>query len=173
MTVEEICRRINEELVATWGNLVNRVLSMIYNSCGAQIPSPELRNDEDMALLEGIDQIVELVAEEIDKVELRSALQKGMSGAAEVNAYLNSMEPWKLSKTDPKRAATVLGTALSAIAGVRVCLAPYLPFSTEILDDVFGPVNSWQREEPQHGKKIEKPKPLFKKVDISLLDLDD
>ena len=101
LTVEEICRRVNEELVATWGNLVNRVLSMIYNSCDAQIPSPELRNDEDRALLARIDQIVEIVAEEIDKVELRAALQKGMSGAAEVNAYLNLMEPWKLSKTDP------------------------------------------------------------------------
>ena len=107
------------------------------------------------------------------KVELRAALQKGMSGAAEVNAYLNSMEPWKLSKTDPERAATVLGTALSAIAGVRVCLAPYLPFSTELLNDVLGPVDSWQRAEPEHGKKIEKPKPLFKKVDKSLLGLDD
>ena len=173
LTVEEICRRVNEELVATWGNLVNRVLSMIYNSCDAKIPSPELRNDEDLALLARIDQIVELVAEEIDKVELRTALQKGMSGAAEVNAYLNLMEPWKLSKTDPERAATVLGTALSAIAGVRVCLAPYLPFSTELLNDVFGSVDSWQRKEPEHGKNIKKPKPLFKKVDINLLGLDD
>ena len=173
LTVEEICRRVNEELVATWGNLVNRVLSMIYNSCDAQIPSPELRNDEDLALLARIDQIVEIVAEEIDKVELRAALQKGMSGAAEVNAYLNLMEPWKLSKTDPERAATVLGTALSAIAGVRVCLAPYLPFSTELLNDVFGSVDSWQRKEPENGKNIKKPKPLFKKVDINLLGLDD
>ena len=173
LTVKEICRRINEELVATWGNLVNRVLSMIYNSCDAQIPSPELRNEEDLTLLARIDQLVEQVAEEIDRVELRAALQKGMSGAAEVNAYLNLMEPWKLSKTEPERAATVLGVALSAIAGVRVCLAPYLPFSTEVLDDVFGPITSWQREEPQHGKNIEKPKPLFKKIDIDLLGLDD
>ena len=173
LTVEEICRRINEELVATWGNLVNRVLSMIYNSCDAEIPSPELRNSEDLALLSGIDQIVEEVAEDIDKSELRAALRKAMSGAAEVNVYLNSTEPWKLSKTDPERAATVLGIALSAIAGVRVCLAPYLPFSTESLNDVFGTVDSWQRKEPEYGKKIEKPKPLFKKVDINLLDLDD
>ena len=113
------------------------------------------------------------MAEDIDKSELRAALRKAMSGAAEVNVYLNSTEPWKLSKTDPERAATVLGTALSAIAGVRVCLAPYLPFSTESLNDVFGTVDSWQRKEPEYGKKIEKPKPLFKKVDINLLDLDD
>ena len=173
LTVEEICRRINEELVATWGNLVNRVLSMIYNSCEATIPSGELRTEEDLKLLSTIDQIIERAGQEIDNVELRSALQTGMSGAAEINAYLNSLEPWKLSKTDPERAATVLGTALSAIGGVRVCLSPYLPFSTQLLDEIFGPVDIWQRKEPQTGKKIEKPKPLFKKVDIDLLDLDD
>ena len=173
LTVEEICRRINEELVATWGNLVNRVLSMIYSSCDAQIPSDEQRTEEDLALLSAIDQIIDRAGKEIDRVELRAALQSGMSGAAEINAYLNSLEPWKLSKTDPERAATVLGTALSAIGGVRVCLSPYLPFSTELLDEVFGPVDAWQRKEPQHGKKLEKPKPLFKKVDIDLLDLDE
>ncbi len=173
LTVEEICRRINEELVATWGNLVNRVLSMIYNSCDAQIPSDEQRTEEDLALLSTIDQMLDRSGQEIDRVELRAALQTGMSGAAEINAYLNSLEPWKLSKTDPERAATVLGTALSAIGGVRVCLSPYLPFSTELLDEVFGPVDAWQRKEPQHGKKLEKPKPLFKKVDIDLLDLDE
>ena len=173
LTVEEICRRINEELVATWGNLVNRVLSMIYSSCDAQIPSDEQRTEEDLALLSAIDQIIDRAGKEIDRVELRAALQSGMSGAADINAYLNSLEPWKLSKTDPERAATVLGTALSAIGGVRVCLSPYLPFSTELLDEVFGPVDAWQRKEPQHGKKLEKPKPLFKKVDIDLLDLDE
>lgn len=173
LTVEEICRRINEELVATWGNLVNRVLSMIYSSCDAQIPSDEQRTEEDLALLSAIDQMIDRAGQEIDRVELRAALQTGMSGAAEINAYLNSLEPWKLSKTDPERAATVLGTALSAIGGVRVCLSPYLPFSTELLDEVFGPVDAWQRKEPQHGKKLEKPKPLFKKVDIDLLDLDE
>ena len=173
LTVEEICRRINEELVATWGNLVNRVLSMIYNSCDAQIPLDEQRTEEDLALLSAIDQMIDRAGQEIDRVELRAALQTGMSGAAEINAYLNSLEPWKLSKTDPERAATVLGTALSAIGGVRVCLSPYLPFSTELLDEVFGPVDAWQRKEPQHGKKLEKPKPLFKKVDIDLLDLDE
>jgi len=173
LTVEEICRRINEELVATWGNLVNRVLSMIYSSCDAQIPSDEQRTEEDLALLSAIDQMIDRAGKEIDRVELRAALQSGMSGAAEINAYLNSLEPWKLSKTDPERAATVLGTALSAIGGVRVCLSPYLPFSTELLDEVFGPVDAWQRKEPQHGKKLEKPKPLFKKVDIDLLDLDE
>ncbi|MED5277238.1 MAG: methionine--tRNA ligase [Actinomycetota bacterium] len=173
LTVEEICRRINEELVATWGNLVNRVLSMIYSSCDAQIPSDEQRTEEDLALLSEIDQMIDRAGKEIDRVELRAALQSGMSGAAEINAYLNSLEPWKLSKTDPERAATVLGTALSAIGGVRVCLSPYLPFSTELLDEVFGPVDAWQRKEPQHGKKLEKPKPLFKKVDIDLLDLDE
>ncbi len=98
LTVEEICRRINEELVATWGNLVNRVLSMIYNSCEATIPSGELRTEEDLKLLSTIDQIIERAGQEIDNVELRSALQTGMSGAAEINAYLNSSQNHFLRK---------------------------------------------------------------------------
>ena len=173
LTIEEICRRINEELVATWGNLVNRVLSMIFASCDATIPSSENRIEEDFELLDSIDLIIKRVNEQIDKVELKAGLQSGMAGAAEVNAYLNATEPWKLNKTDPQRAATVLGTALAAVNGVRVCLAPYLPFSTEALDDVLGPVEKWQRIEPNPGKKIAKPKPLFKKVDPSLLVIND
>ena len=168
LSVEEIGRRINEELVATWGNLVNRVLSMVHKNCGV-VPSPEGRTDGDLAVLESVDAALVRSTEQVERVELRAALRTGMDAAAEVNAYLNTTEPWKLVKSDAERARVVLGTALAAVAGVRVALSPYLPFSTAALDDVLGPVKSWERLEPVVGTPVPKPIPLFAKVDLEAL----
>ena len=92
-----------------------------------------------------------------------------MDAAATVNAYLNATEPWKLARSDPERAQAVLSTALAAVAGVRVALSPYLPFSTVALDDELGLVDVWQRREPVPGTPIGKPVPLFAKVDMAEL----
>ena len=70
------------------------------------------------------------------------------------------------------RARAVLGTALAAVAGVRVALSPWLPFSTAMLDDVLGTVDSWKRVEPTPGAPVPQPVPLFAKVDLEEL-LDD
>ena len=94
------------------------------------------------------------------------ALRTGMDAAQSVNQYLTATEPWKLVKTDPDRARTVLHTALSAVNGVRVLLAPYLPFSAAVLDDVLGVPSGWRRDELEVGRAIDKPAPLFRKVEI-------
>jgi methionyl-tRNA synthetase len=169
LSVDEIGRRINEELVATWGNLVNRVLSMVYRTCDGAVPGASGRAPEDLALLEVVDEALYTAGSQIHRVELRAALRTGMGAAAAVNAYLNATEPWKLAKVDPERANVVLGTALAAVVGVRVALAPYLPFSTSALDDVLGLVDSWERRELSPGSPIGKPTPLFAKVDLDLL----
>ena len=169
LSVEEIGRRVNEELVATWGNLVNRVLSMVHKTCDGAVPERDSRTDDDEAVLAGVDAALATVTDQVERVELRAALRTGMDAAAEVNAYLNATEPWKLAKSDPGRARVVLGTALAAVAGVRVALSPYLPFSTAALDDVFGPVESWARVEPVPGTPVDKPVPLFAKVDLDEL----
>ena len=169
LSVEEIGRRVNEELVATWGNLVNRVLSMVHKTCDGAVPERDSRTDDDEAVLARVDAALATVTDQVERVELRAALRTGMDAAAEVNAYLNATEPWKLAKSDPGRARVVLGTALAAVAGVRVALSPYLPFSTAALDDVFGPVESWARVEPVPGTPVDKPVPLFAKVDLDEL----
>ena len=169
LSVEEIGRRINEELVATWGNLVNRVLSMVYRSCDGAVPAGEGRTAEDLAVLATVDAALATVTDQIERVELRAALRTGMDAAASVNVYLNATEPWKLAKTDPERARVVLGTALAAVAGVRVSLSPYLPFTTLALDNVFGPVDAWGRVEPVPGTPVPKPTPLFAKIDLDEL----
>jgi len=169
LSIDEIGRRINEELVATWGNLVNRVLSMVHSTCGGVVPEVEGRTDDDLAVLATVDGALDAVTDLIERVELRAALRTGMDAAATVNAYLNATEPWKLARSDPERAQVVLSTALAAVAGVRVALSPYLPFSTVTLDDELGPVDVWQRREPVPGTSIGKPAPLFIKVDVAEL----
>jgi len=169
LSIDEIGRRINEELVATWGNLVNRVLSMVYSTCGGVVPAVGGRTADDLAVLATVDGALDAVTDLIERVELRAALRTGMDAAATVNAYLNATEPWKLARSDPERAQAVLGTALAAVAGVRVALSPYLPFSTTALDDELGPVDAWQRREPVPGSPIGKPAPLFAKVDVTEL----
>ena len=167
--MEEIARRINEELVATWGNLVNRVLSMIHKNHGAQ-PDAGDRTDEDRALLAEVDALLATAGEQLERVELRAALRTAMDGAQAVNAYLNATEPWKLAKTDEARAATVLATALDAVNGVRVALAPYLPLSAAALDEVLGTPTAWARVDVPAGTPIPKPTPLFAKVDLDALE---
>ena len=173
ISIEEIARRINDELVATWGNLVHRVLSMAQSALAGTVPAAGNRRSEDTALLAAVDDALSYGADCIERVELRAGLRAAMEAAAKVNAYLNSTEPWKLASVEPDRAAAVLVTALEAVAGVRTGLAPYLPFSTAALDDVFGPVKSWERPAVPRGTSVPKPSPMFAKVDLDTIDLAD
>jgi methionyl-tRNA synthetase len=170
MTIDEIARRVNDELVATWGNLVNRVLSMIHKNLDGAVPEIGERQAEDDALLAGVDASLVHEADLIERVELRAGLRTAMDAAQSVNAYLNATEPWRLAKHDPARSAVVLVTALEAIAGLRVGFAPYLPFSTEALDQIFGPVESWTRPAVAAGTAIGPPTPLYPKIDLDELD---
>ena len=165
ISIEEIERRINEELVATWGNLVNRVLSMINKNCEGQAPESGERNDLDQKVLSEVDATLIKTAEHLEKVEIRSALRAAMDGAGAINAYLNATEPWKVAKEDLERAKTILSTALEAINGIRVAFAPYLPFSTRVLEETLGPVVSWERNQVPPGTPIPRPTPLFAKIE--------
>lgn len=166
ISVEEIARRVNEELVATWGNLVNRVLSMVNKNCDGVIPPPGARTPEDNELLTGIDAAFDEAAAHFEAVELRAALRSAMTAAQAVNMYLNATEPWRLAKSDPQRGIDVLEVALSAINGVRILFAPFLPFSCAALNGLLGTVEGWQREPLEVGRPIAKPTPLFTKIEL-------
>ncbi len=169
---EEIIRRVNEELVATWGNLVNRVLSMSSQNFGETPTKGELRS-QDTDLLALVDDALSKAGSEIEKVELRAGLRTAMHAATEVNAYLNYQEPWKAAKTDKERAGTILWTALQAISGIRVALSPYLPVSTAVLGKSLGLTetpDSWDRPKVAAGLPLDSVEPLFRKLDPDVLD---
>jgi methionyl-tRNA synthetase len=163
---EEIARRINDELVATWGNLVNRVLSMVNKNCDGVVPEPGERTTADIDVLAAVDDALVTAADQFERVELRAALRTAMAAASSVNAYLNATEPWKLSKSDPARGVAVLEVALSAINGVRVLFEPFLPFTGRRLAEVLGPIDNWSRVPLVPGTPIDKPTPLFRKVEL-------
>lgn len=163
---EEIARRVNEELVATWGNLVNRVLSMTHKTGEGEIPTPGDFLDVDEELLATVDGLLVASGEHFERVELRAALRAAMDAAQAANQYLNSTEPWKLAKTDVDRAKTVLFVALSAINGARVAFSPFLPFSAAALDEILGVPSGWSRDPLESGRPIAKPTPLYRKVEL-------
>lgn len=168
---EEIVRRVNEELVATWGNLVNRVLTIASRNFEGRVPEPGTLEPADHSIVALAATTIARVGEHIEKVELRSGLRAALDAATEVNAYLNATEPWKLVKTDPERGATVLWSAIQAISGIRVALSPYLPFSTTTIGEMLGvgEVTSWSPIEVAGGTALGEIAPVFIKLDSDIL----
>ncbi len=167
LTDEDLVRRINEELVATWGNLVNRVTSLIARNFDGNVPEPGTLQEFDQATLLGARESLEAVSEAIEAVELRAGLRAAMEAAASVNAYLSHTEPWKVVKDDPARAATILFVAINAVAAINVSLAPYLPVTSErVAGDLGIDSLSWQAPVIEPGTSLAAPKPLFRKAEL-------
>ncbi len=135
---EDFYKRNNDELVATWGNLANRVLAFTYKNFEGQTPEPGPLTTIDEELLRTVEGGFESVAAEMEAVHLRGALSEAMRLAGEVNRYLDQTAPWATIKTDRQAAARAVYTALRAIDSLKVLLAPFLPFTSEKLHGFFG-----------------------------------
>ncbi|WP_454051143.1 methionine--tRNA ligase [Cellulomonas sp. Marseille-Q8402] len=129
-------RRTNDELVAGWGNLVNRTASMIHKNVGA-IPTPGPRLGVDEALLATTTTAFGRVGELIGTHRHRAAIGEAMRVVQEANRYISETEPWKL-KTDPERLGTVLHTAAQAVSDCNTMLAPFLPHSAQQVHEALG-----------------------------------
>jgi methionyl-tRNA synthetase len=170
---EEIIRRVNEELVATWGNLVNRVLSMSDRNFDGKVPEPGNLTTEDDAVVLLARNALDTVAGHIEKAELRAGLRAAMDAAAEVNAYLNATEPWNVLKGDRERGGTILWAAIQAIAAIRVALYPYLPHSAITIGEMLGTgpdVMSWSAPAVAGGTRLGEIAPVFVKLEPDALD---
>lgn len=169
-TESELVRRNNDELVATWGNLVNRVLTITHKTFGGVIPHAGPFDARDERLLLRAEAMLDEVATHIEAVRLKAGLTTAMALAQEANAYLNETEPWKTAKSDTQRTGTSLYVALCAINALKVALYPYLPFSSQLIHEYLGLSGDiedagWAAERPAAGSRLEPPKPLFKKID--------
>jgi methionyl-tRNA synthetase len=170
LSEDELDRRINDELVATWGNLVNRVLSMTRKNFDGVVPEPGETDDRDDKLLATVDAHLTEQARLFEAVELRRALKEALAAAQATNGYLNELEPWQTAKTDRDRTATTLWTALQAISGINVAFAPFTPFAAQQLHEWLGGEaeltdHGWQRAEVPAGTQLGKPRPLFTKME--------
>jgi methionyl-tRNA synthetase len=135
----EFVARNNNELVATWGNLANRVLAFCYKHWEGYVPDVDVSapREADLALLAVIENGFNIVGAELEAVRLRSALGEAMKLATAVNQYLDINAPWSAVKTDKEGAGKTVYTALKAIDSLKVMFAPFLPFTCERLHGFF------------------------------------
>jgi methionyl-tRNA synthetase len=196
---DEFYHRNNDELVATWGNLANRVLSFAYKHWEGVVPDPGPLSELDVSLLATIESGFDTVGKEIEAVHLRSALQEVVRLASEVNKYLDQTAPWTAIKTDKQNAARAIFTAMKAIDSLKTLFAPFIPFTSEKLnkflgysDNLFGTQSviieqdnlgehtvlryhhetgkgEWKPSELKTGMTFNKPEPLFKQLDQSIV----
>ena len=137
-TWAEFVRRTNGELVAGWGNLVNRTASMIAKKFG-EIPAPGELQDIDRALLDAIEAGFETVGNLIRHHRQKAALSEAMRLVGEANKYVTDTEPFKLKAPEQQeRLATGLWTLAQAVTDLNLMLSPFLPHAANDIDRVMG-----------------------------------
>lgn len=137
-TWQDFMDRINNELVANWGNLVNRMLGFAYKRFEGVIPAPGELDSVDLALLDEIKAGFTTVGELYTGVKLKAALLETRRLSQRVNQYLNDKAPWKLINEDRAAAATAVYVALQAIDWLKLMWGPILPHSSEQLHAMLG-----------------------------------
>ncbi len=171
-------QRNNDELVATWGNLVNRVLTFTSRNFDGLIPDPRTLTGPDQALLTAVEEALAETGRSIGACNFRAGLEAAMGAAREANRYVEGNAPWKLLKEDRDRCATVLWTAIAAINGLKTALYPYLPFTCEKLHGYLGyegPIEAlgWSVQPPRAGAPLGDVAPLFQKLDPEIIEAED
>ena len=163
---DEMIRRNNEELVAAWGNLVQRVFTQIQNNF-SKISEIDEADEVDKKLLKEMSESYDIVGQLIEKVELKAALQESMRYVSKVNGYLNETEPWKVIKEDEKRAGRILYTALEAIDSCANLLYPFMPSTSDLVRSAIPreTENLWGLNKIKTGVELKEIGLLFNKFD--------
>ncbi len=136
---DDFTARNNNELLAKWGNLINRVLKFAYKHWDGVVPDPGALRPMDEEIIATVEAGFESVGQRLDAVKLRDALSETMRLAGEVNAYLDRA-PWfgKTIKEDKPAAAKTIYTALRCIDNLKILFAPFLPFTSERVHQLLG-----------------------------------
>ena len=172
-TWDEFQSRNNNELVAIYGNFINRVVVLTNKYYDGIIPKIETRLPEDEKIIDQIGIIAKKIGSSIEKYKFREASQNLMQIARTGNKYLADMEPWKLIDKDPKRVSEIIYTALQISACLALVSEPFLPFTYEKLLSILNIRSlklSWndafmKNELIPSGHQINKATLLFKKVE--------
>lgn len=168
----EYIRRNNDELVATYGNLIQRVLSLISRNFSGKVPPPGLLDDVDNEILEQCRQTLNQTAQNLEACHFKSGLNSAFDLAHSANKYLERKAPWRVLKDDRKLAGTTLWVCLAVINCLKTALYPFMPFSSEKLHSMLGFKSdiqsegwTWKPDNIKSGQIIQKPDHLFKKLD--------
>jgi len=170
----EFLRRNNNELVATYGNLANRVLTFAYRNFDGAVPAPGELDERSQGLLHGAEVTLDSVDKLLYRCEFKGAVKEAMSLAQEANRYLDEQAPWKTIKTERETSAKSVYTVLSVLAALKTVFYPFLPFSSEMLHSFLGFDGSvkeagWKVQFLPPGQKLRQPQPLFVKLDEDIV----
>ncbi|MHB8574469.1 MAG: methionine--tRNA ligase [Dehalococcoidia bacterium] len=174
----EFLRRNNDELVATWGNLVNRVLTQLPRNFEGRVPEPVALDERATALIDRARSALETVGNEIAACHFRAGIGAAMALAQEANRHLDETAPWKSIRDDRQSAANSLYTSIAVIAALRTAFYPYLPHTCEQLNRYLGETAcvqdlGWKLVIPNAGRALPAPSPLFKKLDPSIVEAEE
>ncbi|MGZ4377171.1 MAG: methionine--tRNA ligase [Gaiellaceae bacterium] len=194
----EFLRRNNDELLANWGNLVNRTLTNAQRNFG-EVPQPGVLTEEDRKALATVEAGFATVGRSIEEGKFKQALTEAMRLSSIGNQYVDSQAPWAVIKEDRERAATILFVALRIVDSLKVIFTPFLPFSSQKLHEllgyegfVAGPlefreieeegdrhtiltgdysgwIRRWEPSELPAGQKLREPEPLFRKLEPTIV----
>jgi len=196
----EFLRRNNDELLANWGNLVNRTLTNAYRNF-SEVPTPGELTEEDRQTLAAIESGFGVVGRSIAESKFKQALAEAMRLSSLGNQYVDHQAPWAVIKEDRERAATILYVALRVVDSLKVLFTPFLPFSSQKLHELLGYegwlagplefreieeddgekhtiltgdystwVGRWEPSELRAGQRLREPEPLFRKLDPEIVE---
>jgi methionyl-tRNA synthetase len=172
--------KINADLNDTFGNFIHRTLSFINSKFEATIPNPSKLDQEDQAVLDTLKEKVIQTAKEIEDGWLQSAANTLISISRVGNQYLNTKEPWNLMKTDKEKAGTIFYVAAQVVKAITVVSEPFIPQTSQQLWKTLNLQGAIQQSNWSNalapidvGHKINKPEPLFHKIDTDENKLDE
>ena len=174
-TWKDFQERNNSELVAVYGNFVNRALQLTKKYWGGVVPAcGELQEVDEKAIAEFKD-VKEKVEQYLNVFKFREAQKEAMNLARIGNRYITECEPWKVWKTDPKRVETILNISLQLVANLAIAFEPFLPFSSEKLRKMINMPNfEWTQlgstDLLKAGTQLGKPELLFEKIEDEVIE---
>ena len=168
--------RCNNELVAVYGNFVNRALQLTQKYYDGEVPVPGTLTDYDQQTLDEFRGVKEKLEALLEAFKFRDAQKEAMNLARIGNKYIADSEPWKVVKTDPERVKTIIYISLQLTANLAIAFEPFLPFSSERLRAMIDmPEFSWEdlgkTDLLAPGKVLPKPELLFTKVEDEAIEL--
>ena len=175
----EFVRRNNEELVATYGNLVNRVLTFAYRNFDGHIPTPGSLDESDKVILESARTVMDEVGASLEACRFKAAITRTFGLAQEANRYLDAKAPWRAIREDRDSAATSLWVTIAVISCLKTLLHPFMPFSSQRLHEYLGQDGlvedgGWDFDAAvgsvPGGRELRRPAPLYSKLEPEVVE---